>query len=64
MLTLMGYTNFAVPGEVKARAYARLAEEAAAGRLRIEVEELALEQVQLAWRRIREGSHRKLVLVP
>jgi NADPH:quinone reductase-like Zn-dependent oxidoreductase len=64
MLVLMGHTNFAAPPEVKREAYARLAEAAARGELRVEADPLALEQVGVAWERLAAGSHRKIVLVP
>jgi NADPH:quinone reductase-like Zn-dependent oxidoreductase len=64
MLVLMGHTNFAAPAEVKGEAYRRMAEAAAAGDLRVAVEELALEQVAEAWERLAAGSHAKLVLRP
>jgi NADPH:quinone reductase-like Zn-dependent oxidoreductase len=64
MLALLGHTNFAAPRELKAKAYSTMVQAAAAGELAIEVEELALEQVQEAWRRLAAGSHRKLVLLP
>jgi NADPH:quinone reductase-like Zn-dependent oxidoreductase len=64
MLVIMGHTNFAAPPEVKRDAYRRLAEAAAAGEVRVEVDSLGLEDVQEAWRRLESGSHRKIVLVP
>jgi NADPH:quinone reductase-like Zn-dependent oxidoreductase len=64
MLVLMGHTNFAAPPEVKAEGYRRMAEAAAAGEIKVEVESLALEQVGEAWQRLAAGSHRKIVLVP
>jgi NADPH:quinone reductase-like Zn-dependent oxidoreductase len=64
MLVLMGHTNFAAPAEVKGEAYRRMAEAAAAGDLKVAVEELALEQVGEAWERLAAGSHAKLVLRP
>ncbi len=64
MLVIMGHTNFAAPPEVKREAYRRLAEAAAAGDVKVAVEELALDQVQEAWQRLAAGSHRKIVLVP
>jgi NADPH2:quinone reductase len=64
MLVLMGHANFAAPPQVKAKAYGRMAEAAAAGELRVAVEELALEQVGEAWERLAAGSHAKLVLRP
>ena len=35
-----------------------------AGRLRVEVDRLPLDQVAEAWRRLAAGSHAKIVLVP
>lgn len=64
MLVLMGHTNFAAPLEVKREAYARLAEAAARGEIRADVDPLGLDQVGEAWRRLEAGSHRKIVLVP
>jgi NADPH:quinone reductase-like Zn-dependent oxidoreductase len=64
LLVIMGHTNFAAPPEVKGAAYERMAQAAAAGELRVDVEELGLEQVGEAWRRLAAGSHGKLVLVP
>jgi NADPH:quinone reductase-like Zn-dependent oxidoreductase len=64
MLVLMGHTNFAAPPEVKREAYRQLAERAARGELRVEIDPLALEQVGEAWERLAAGSHRKIVLVP
>jgi NADPH:quinone reductase-like Zn-dependent oxidoreductase len=64
MLVLMGHTNFAAPPDVKREAYERLADAAASGEIRVEVDPLPLEQVAEAWRRLEAGSHRKIVLVP
>lgn len=64
MLVLMGHTNFAAPAEVKAEAYRRMAEAAAAGEIEVEVDPLGLDQVGEAWQRLAAGSHRKIVLVP
>jgi NADPH:quinone reductase-like Zn-dependent oxidoreductase len=64
MLVIMGHTNFAAPPDVKRAAYERMASLAAAGDLRVDVEELKLEQVGEAWQRLAAGAHRKIVLVP
>ncbi len=64
MLVLMGHTNFAAPPEVKREAYARLAQAAAGGELRVDTDPMPLEQVAEAWDRLAAGSHRKIVLVP
>jgi len=64
LLTILGHTNAAAPPDLKRAAYARMADAVADGHLRVEVERLPLEQVQEAWRRLQEGAHRKIVLVP
>lgn len=64
MLVLMGHTNFAAPAEVKQEAYGRMAQEAAAGKLSVEVDRVPLEQVAGAWEKLTGGSHSKIVLVP
>jgi NADPH:quinone reductase-like Zn-dependent oxidoreductase len=64
MLVLMGHSNFAAPPEVKREAYSRLAQAAAAGEIAVAVDPLGLEQVDEAWRRLQEGAHSKIVLVP
>ena len=64
MLVLMGHTNFAAPPEVKREAYARMSEAVLDGTIRVDVDELGLDQVDEAWRRLQSGSHRKIVLVP
>ncbi len=64
LLEILGHSNHAAPLEVRREAYERMAEAAARGELTVDVEKLALEQVQEAWRRLQEGAHRKIVLVP
>jgi NADPH:quinone reductase-like Zn-dependent oxidoreductase len=64
MLQIMGHTNAAAPPEVKREAYRQLAEAAARGELRVEVEELPLEKVAEAWAGVQAGAHRKVVLNP
>jgi NADPH:quinone reductase-like Zn-dependent oxidoreductase len=64
MLVLMGHTNFAASPEVKREAYARMSEAVVAGKITVEVDPLALDEVDEAWRRLQAGSHRKIVLVP
>jgi NADPH:quinone reductase-like Zn-dependent oxidoreductase len=61
---IRGFVNFLVPGDVRRAAYATLAEHAAAGRIRVEVERIPLADVAQAWERQQAGPHRKLVLVP
>jgi NADPH:quinone reductase-like Zn-dependent oxidoreductase len=64
LLVIMGHANFGAPPDVKRAAYTRMVDAAARGDLKIDVEELALEQVGEAWRRLAAGSHRKIVLRP
>jgi NADPH2:quinone reductase len=63
-LDLLGHTNFRVPREVLREHYARLVLHAVAGDIRLDVEEVPLEQVPDAWRRQAEGTDHKLVVVP
>ena len=63
-LAILGHSNFAAPAEVKAAAYRRLVEEAAAGRLTVEHEVVPLDRVAEAWERQAQSPHRKLVLTP
>lgn len=64
MSQIMGYTNFRVPRAAQAEAYATMAAHAAAGRIEVDVERIALADVALAWDRQAAFAHRKLVLVP
>ncbi len=64
LLVLMGHTNFAAPPEVKREAYARMSEAVLAGKIAVDLDPLALDEVDEAWRRLAAGSHRKIVLVP
>ena len=63
-LSILGHTNFAAPAEVRAAAYRRMVEHAAAGELVADHEVLALAQVGEAWRRQETFPRRKLVLRP
>jgi len=64
LLVIKGHTYVFAPPEIKREAYRRLTEAAAAGKLRIEIEPIALEQVAEAWERLAASAHRKIVLVP
>ncbi len=64
LLVIKGHTYFFAPPEAKREAYRRLGEAAAAGKLRIESEPFALEQVAHAWERLAAGPHQKIVIVP
>lgn len=61
-LEILGYSNFAVPEDVLEREYRALAERAAAGEVRLELDEVPLADVAEAWRRQSEGAGRKVVV--
>jgi NADPH:quinone reductase-like Zn-dependent oxidoreductase len=63
-LSILGYTSFLVPWEEQAVAYRRLVDDAAAGKIKVDVEVLPLEAVADAWKRQATSPHRKLVLSP
>ena len=63
-IDLLGYTNYAALEEQKAAAYQRMARHARAGEIRVEIEQLELEDVPDAWRRQGSSPHRKLVILP
>ena len=63
-LSILGYSNFAVPAEVREQAYRDMLEHAAAGRLTVDYETLPLERVAEAWERQAASPRRKLVLEP
>lgn len=61
---IRGHTNGLAPVEVRAQAYREMCEHAAAGRLKLEHEDISLEQVREAWERQEQFPHKKLVLRP
>ncbi len=63
-LEILGNSNNAVPPDVLAREYRRLLEHAAAGDVRVDVEQVPLAGVADAWRRQAESPGRKLIVVP
>jgi len=63
-VAIVGHTNFAAEPDRLRDAYRRMAEQAAAGRIRVEVERIPLEQVADAWKRQGKSPNRKLVIVP
>ncbi|MGA7362600.1 MAG: zinc-binding alcohol dehydrogenase family protein [Candidatus Dormiibacterota bacterium] len=63
-LTIIGHTNPNTSWAVRARAFRELAEHAAEGRIRIEIEELPLSEIAVAWERQASSPHVKLVLIP
>jgi NADPH:quinone reductase-like Zn-dependent oxidoreductase len=64
MLRIVGHANGAVSPEVRRSAFQELAVHAAEGRIRIEVEEFSLEEVERAWRRQQDSPHSKVVVRP
>jgi NADPH2:quinone reductase len=63
-LQILGYSNFGVPPDDLAREYRTLLGHASAGRIRLDVETVALDDVAGAWSRQAAGGGKKLVLVP
>jgi NADPH:quinone reductase-like Zn-dependent oxidoreductase len=63
-IDLLGYTNYTAGEDRKAAAYQRMAEHALAGRLRVDVQQLGLDDVPDAWQRQGSSPHAKLVIVP
>jgi NADPH:quinone reductase len=54
-LTISGHANVALPADERAQAYTEVAGHVAAGRIRLEVETFALEDVAEAWRAQADG---------
>jgi NADPH2:quinone reductase len=63
-LSLFGHTNFAVPQPELAEQYQRLVSHAIAGKIRLDVERVPLDEVAGAWQQQAAGAGRKLVVVP
>lgn len=63
-LSIVGYTNFAVPLDVRREAYGRMTAHAAAGELTADYETVPLDRAPEAWERQRSGPGTKLVVVP
>ena len=61
-LAILGHSIDAVARPVVAAAYAAMMEHAAAGRLRVDVETVPLEQLAAAWAAQQGSPHRKLVV--
>jgi threonine dehydrogenase-like Zn-dependent dehydrogenase len=64
MLSILGFTIWAVPHQAKTDAYLAMSSELVAGRLHVEHETVALAQIADAWRRQARSPHRKLILIP
>jgi NADPH2:quinone reductase len=63
-LRILGHSNATTPPDVKRDAFGAMCEHAAAGRLKVEYEELPLDRVAEAWERQASSPHVKLILVP
>lgn len=63
-LDLLGYSDFALPKDVRDAEYRRLVELATAGTIVVDLERVPLDGVAEAWRRQGEGPGAKLVIVP
>jgi NADPH:quinone reductase len=63
-LQLLGYSNFSIPPEIRAREYERLVRHAVAGDVRLDLERVPLDQVAEAWERQARGAGTKIVIVP
>ena len=62
-LQILGYSNFTVPQDIVSQGYRDVVGHAIAGRIRLNVEAIPLEQVGEAWARQHQGPDAKLVLV-
>lgn len=63
-VAILGYANYHVARQERHSAYRQLVDHAAAGRLAVDVQRVALEDVAEAWERQRAGAPCKLVLIP
>ena len=63
-LQVLGHANGITPPETKHAAFRAMCDHAAAGRLRVEYEEVPLDDVANAWERQAASPHVKLILVP
>jgi len=63
-LQILGHSNATAPPDVKREAFTAMCEHAAAGRLMVDYEEVALDEIAEAWERQASSPHVKLILVP
>lgn len=63
-LRILGHPNALTPPEVKYGAFRAMCEHAAAGKLKVEYEEVPLDDVAEAWERQASSPNVKLILVP
>ncbi len=64
MLSILGYSSYSVPNEVKREAYKRMLRYAAAGELTVGIKSVSLEDVPAAWERQHKSPHHKIVVIP
>jgi NADPH:quinone reductase len=64
LLTLIGHSLFATPGEVRRSAYAQLAGHATNGKFTMDLEQTRLEDISGTWEHLKTGASRKLVVTP
>ncbi len=62
--SILGHANAMTPADIKRDAFRALLEHAIAGRLRVDLEVLPLEEVARAWELQASSPHRKIVLTP
>lgn len=63
-IDILGFTNFGVPRDVMHDALLTLIDHASAGRIRFDLERVALDDVPSAWQRQADGAGAKLVVIP
>jgi NADPH2:quinone reductase len=63
-LTIIGHTSPQTPWDIRARAFGEVADHTAAGRIRLDVEEMPLSAIASAWQLQATSPHAKLVLIP
>jgi len=63
-LQILGHANALTPPDVKHAAYRTMCEHAAAGRLHVDHERVALDEIAAAWERQATSPHLKLIVVP
>jgi NADPH2:quinone reductase len=64
LASILFFTIYQLPPDVKAQSFQRMCEHGARGELRVDVEVVPLAEVASAWERQGTGPHRKLVIRP
>jgi NADPH:quinone reductase-like Zn-dependent oxidoreductase len=62
--TVFGHSNADAPFDVRRAAYERMARHAAAGEIEVEVERIALAEIDVAWALQARGPHHKITVIP